>query len=158
MKNLIFFLSLIPLFACSKDDDAPQSTTYQIINDMPIFENDYDYLDGTVWEIVVYCYIGSDIVRQDNIDSIAPLGGKSRLIDVGDNYEKVKVSFKLLPEKSIYYHMAERYYIISFLEIKQGENNIMKINDDTMSSNVLKKITGFGKKNDSLASPHSLPD
>ena len=68
MKTLIpilFFFLL--LFSCKKEEEK---TTYQIVNNLEklsdglityLSENDpamIPYLDGTLHEVIVYCYIG----------------------------------------------------------------------------------------------------
>jgi hypothetical protein len=137
MKNLnpkvIMFLTLFTLIfmGCKKEEDK---TTYQIVNNWEYSPSTLDqYLNGTLWEVVVYCYVGSDIVRQDNIASVEYSGGKSEIIEVPSNFEKVKVSFKLLPEASPNYDMAEnhRLYVVAYTLLSKGTNNLITITGTT---------------------------
>jgi len=102
-----------------------------------------EYLDGSMWKIVVYCYIDSDIVRQDNIDQISADGGKSNMIEVPVNYEKVKVSFKFLLSQSPYYDMTEnhRQYVVAYTSLETGKNNVITITDNTMVGPTLKNAS-----------------
>jgi len=131
MKRLIPVLfAIILLLSCKKEEEK---TTYQIINNMEYDPQTIEYLDGTLWEVVVYCYIGSDIIRQDNIEKVLPAGGKSEMIEVEPNYEKVKVSFKLLPPQSPNYDLSanHRLYVVAYTILEKEKNNIITISGST---------------------------
>ena len=73
MKRIILFAMIVAVsFGCSKDDiSAPTApTTYQVFNNMPYQTPVLPYLDGSFYEVIVYCYVGSDIVKQDNYEKI----------------------------------------------------------------------------------------
>ena len=140
LNALLLLILIVGISACSKKDSEPAKTTYQIINNVDRFTTTSDtYLNGSLWDVVVYSYTGLDIVRQDNIISVSPEGGKSDLIEVPSTYEKVKVSFKLLPRESANYSMASNYrrYIVAFTTLEIGKNNIITINGSTMSGPTL---------------------
>ena len=145
MKNLnpkiamaLTLLTIIFIFmGCKKEEDK---TTYQIVNNWAYSPSTTDqYLNGTLWEVVVYCYNGTDIVRQDNIASVEYSGGKSEVIEVPSNFEKVKVSFKLLPEASPNYDMEEnvRLYVVAYTLLTKGTNNLITITGTTQCSPTL---------------------
>lgn len=132
--SLILFISLI---GCEKEEEK---TTYQIANNFTPLATNTEYLDGTLWEVVVFCYTGTDIVRQDDIALIAPGGGKSEIKEVEPNYEKIKVSFKFLPSQSSNYDMEanHRMYVVAYLMLEKGKNNVITITDNTMVGSTLK--------------------
>ncbi|HEY3373389.1 MAG TPA: hypothetical protein VGK10_21270 [Prolixibacteraceae bacterium] len=147
-KILLIAIMSILFFGCKKDEDSAK-TTYQISNNTTRINTSSDpYLNGTMWEIVVYCYIGSDIVRQDNIVSVSPGGGKSDMIEVPSNYEKIKVSFKFLPPQSAYYDLSlnNRKYVVAYTLLGKGKNSIVSISDDTMSGPTLNSSIKDTKK------------
>lgn len=138
MKNLsqkllvaLSFILFISLIGCEKEEEK---TTYQIINNFPGEDTDVEYLNGTMWEVVVFCYTGTDVVRQDDVAPIAPDGGKSEKIEVEPNFEKIKVSFKLLPSQSPYYNMEanHRQYVVAYLMLEKGRNNVVTFTENTM--------------------------
>ena len=138
MKN-VSLLMLLPLFlfGCSKEseDALVTPTTYQIFNNMAKNTSTMPYLDGSLYEVVVYCYVGVDIVRQDNYDAIAP-GQKTTIKEVPPTYTKIKVSFKFLPPASDYYDMASntRKYIVTYTLLEVEKNTISEINGNSMVS------------------------
>ena len=149
MKTLIpilFFFLL--LFSCKKEEEK---TTYQIVNNLEklsdglityLSENDpamIPYLDGTLHEVIVYCYIGSDIVRTDNLGNISSKGGKSGILEVESNYEKVKVSFLFFPPElpvNLPNHLW-RFHLITTTILEKGKNNIITIASGTSVINSL---------------------
>jgi hypothetical protein len=143
----IFGLALLGFNACDKSEENV-TTTYQIINNTtPINMPDYyeGQLDGTLYEIIVYCYIGDDIARQDNINAVKSGGGTSQKINVENNYDKVKMSFKFLPKENSYYNidLNARRYVQAFSFLTKGENTIITINDNTMIGTSLKSNEQF---------------
>jgi len=142
INALLLFIIVACLTGCKKDEEK---TTYQIINNLEglpswlityLSEDDpgiVKYLDGTLREVIVFCYSGSDIVRNDNLGEISRNGGKSGLIEVEPNYEKVKVSFILTTPESIYYGMSiNRFHVIAYTILEKGKNNIITIASGTM--------------------------
>lgn len=139
MKNVIYlFVAVILFAACEKDESS--KTTYEVVNNSEKFVSSMEYLDGTLWEIVVYQFIGDDIVKQDNLDPIAYGGTTSGKIEVDNNVEKVKLSFKFFPKKSEYYDLSSnnRKYVVAYTYIEEGKNNIIEVDGETMSSGSLK--------------------
>jgi len=118
---------------CKKEDPK---TTYEIINNGAYHESTVPYLDNTMWEVIVFQYIGNDVAKQENIKSIKYGGGTSGKLEISDKIEKIKVSSKLLPiESSIYSSDANyRLYTVSYLFIEKGKNNVFEIDDKTMMS------------------------
>lgn len=136
MKNLIIILSVLLLFvSCQKEEP----TTYQVINNTTRINSSVPFLDGSLYEVVVFLYSGSDIIDEDHIESIEPGGGKSDIIEVHEGCEKVKISFKLLPPESEFYDTEEnsRIYTVSFTLITKEKNNEVIIDDNTMISSNL---------------------
>lgn len=135
MKKLLFIaLALLPFLftGCEKE---PALTTYQVFNNSIKEPSSIEYLDNTLYEVVVYCYVGNDIVRQDNYDLIAP-GAKSPIKEVPSTYTKIKVSFKYLPPASPYYDSStnNRLYCVVYTLITPEINTISEINDESMLS------------------------
>lgn len=143
MKNILFLLILaaVVTLGCKKDEPEPASpTTYQIVNDNEVNESTIEFLDGTLYEIVVFAYTGDDIARQDNVDPVGPSGSKSDIIEVPDTIEKIKISFKFLPKESPYYNLSSnnRKYVVSYTFLEKGKNNQVIIDGQTMVSGELK--------------------
>ena len=134
MRKLLFFALIIILIGGCKKAADPK-TTYQIINNSheaaPI-----EYLDGSLWEVVVYSYTGTTIVRQDSFDQITPDGGKSPVTEVPATYDKIRVSYKFLPAKSAYSALPNnvRIYVVAYTTLEKGKNNIVTMEGTTMIS------------------------
>lgn len=136
MRKALFFTMLVfVFFSCEKDEDSSK-TTYQIINNCTYNESSIDYLDGTMWEIIVIKYIDDDIAGQDNVDPVSPDGGKSDIIEIDNDVEKLKVSYKYLPQESEYYDLDinERKYVAAYTYLDEGENNVITITNSTLVS------------------------
>ncbi|MEO2070787.1 MAG: hypothetical protein ABGW99_05550 [Zunongwangia sp.] len=136
---LLFFLSVL-LFSCSSDDNEPepQITTYRIVNNAERQPNEnVSELDGTLYEVTVLKYIDDDLAGQDDLDPISAGGGKSNKIEISEDVEKIKVSFKWLPESSPYYDILDldRVYTASFTYINVGEDNEIIIDGNTLVRN-----------------------
>ncbi|MCX6237613.1 MAG: hypothetical protein NTY07_08675 [Bacteroidia bacterium] len=135
MKKLIFVLFMILCVSCdeilvpieSATTESP--TTYQISNNLKLYPP-VEFIDGSLWEVVVYYYIGKDIVK---VDSISPvLTDKiSSKIEIPSKYEKIKFSFQLAPKKSQYYSGAAncRRYSENFILLDKGKNVVIEIHD-----------------------------
>jgi hypothetical protein len=136
MKKAFLFVIIIFLFASCKKD---QVTTYQIVNNVSYITPTVEYLDGSIYEIVVFHYKGSDITKQDNITKVASGGGKSEVIEVPATTEKIKVSFKFLPAQSSSYSSLSREYIVAYTIIEEGKNNIVTLTNSTMVSTSITK-------------------
>ena len=143
-STLIVLFSLLLFSACKKE--SIPVTTYYLSNDVTKQISSVPYLDGTMYEVVVYCYKGNDIIRQDNIDPIAPDGEISKKIEVPAEVEKIRVSFKFLPPESSSYSLTSNYrrYVVTSYLLKAGVDNKASLNDDTMLSNTIS--SAFDKK------------
>lgn len=137
MKKILLLACLFVLFiSCEK------TTTYQIVNNSSYAGSSCDgYLDGSMYEVVVFQYIGNDIVKQDNISKISYGGDMSDEIQVDNDIEKVKVSFMMLPRECAYYELPsnKRLYVVAYSYMKEGELTRITIDDNTMVSNSLSK-------------------
>ncbi len=141
MKKVLYLVLMATLMmACKKDDPTPPKTTYQIINNTETSESSIEFLDGSLFEVVIFCYVGNDVARQDNLPAVSSGGGKSELIEVPDSFDKLKVSFKLLPKESPYYNLPAngRKYVVSFSFLQKGKSNQIIIDGLTMVSGELK--------------------
>ena len=132
MKRILFILAIIALVSCKEKE-----TTFQVINNVTEMNSDMEYLDGTLWEVIVFCYRGEDIAKQINLDPIPPEGGVSNIITAEEGIEKVKVSFRFLPEESPFYDLSSNYrmYTVSYTYLTQEDHTEITIDDDTMLSN-----------------------
>ena len=147
MKKILFFLTISSLifFGCKKEKDA----TYQILNNSSKYQSSTQYLDGSIYDVVVFEYRGNDVVKEVNINKISYGGGKSSKITAHEKTEKIKVSFKFLPKESPYYNLSSnnRKYTVQYYYLKKGENIIAEINDKTMiggSLNLSKGKSNYG--------------
>lgn len=124
---------MVVLISCKKEEDM---TTYQIINNAELELTDIQYLDGSMYEVIVFHFKGDDVIHQDEIIKIEAGGGKSEIIDVSDGCEKLKLSFRFLPEQSDLYDIPanSRKYLVDFTVVEQGKNNILTLTGQTMIS------------------------
>lgn len=104
MKKKILTVIITALFltflaSCDRDDLFGSSKSYRIIND---FEAQYTpsnpYLDGSLYEVIVFqLNHREDVIKKDYI-SVIPSGGlASRVIAVPNECEFIQVSFLYLP-------------------------------------------------------------
>ena len=127
---VLLFIATIN-FSCGNKDKV-KTTTYQIINNMTLVPNSVDkYLDYSIYEVWVDCYVGTSIVKTDKFDKIAASGGKSPVTEV--DADKIKISCKILPPASPNYSMPEnaRIYISGFFTIVENTDNVIKIEYET---------------------------
>ena len=131
--SLVLFLSIV-FIGCKKD------TTYQIYNNCTKEQTSVQYLDGSLYEVVIYEYLGNDVIRQVNIDKISSGGGKSDIITANEKTEKIKVSFRLLPKQSAYYNLSSnnRKYTVQYYFLEEGKLTIAEINGNTMVGGSMK--------------------
>lgn len=138
MKKVLFMLPMLAalfLSGCSKDDE-PSVSTFTIINNSEKYESSLDeYMNGTMYEVVVFEYdeVGNNI-GQINVNDIPYSGGKSKPIQVQESCSKVQVSFKLVPPESPFYDLSSnaRLYIVSLGVIKKGGNIDIIVDGETM--------------------------
>lgn len=133
LRNLIYIIIVFVFISgCKKEEEEP--TTYQIVNNNPFYN--YAYSDGSIYEVIVYYYIGTEIVKQENISRISSGGGKTGIIEVNSSYEKLRISFKFIPPTSAYYSSPNnvRYYIAASKRLEKGINNTVTLTGDTQIS------------------------
>jgi hypothetical protein len=157
MKRVLFIVLtavfLLAFIGCEKEDENKEikKTSYQVSNKSEQITTPLDeYFDGSLWEVVVYCYIGDDIVRQDNFERVVP-GGKSEIKEVPDDFEKIKVSFKMAPKQSKFYDSSAnaRLYTVSYTLLSKGANTIAELDGQTMVSKTLKSSSSqYEEKNE----------
>jgi len=137
MKTKLFtFIAFVLLMASCTKDKEPVVTTYQVFNNCTSYYTSYDpYLNASLYEVVVYCYAGTDIVRQDNYTKIA-VGEKTALKEVPETVTKIKISYKVLPPESTYYSdiSNNRGYVVAFTLIEPGKNVVAELKDNSMVS------------------------
>jgi hypothetical protein len=145
MKKLLFAFAIV-LFclSCRKEQQPP--TTYQIFNNSNRIYTNIEYLDGSMYEVIVYHYNRSSVVRQDTIDEILTNGGETKMIDVPANSDLFRISFKFLPSKSPRYNDSwnTRFYLTDYKIINRGDNNIFGVNGGSYISD---KISESDKNN-----------
>lgn len=133
---MAMILPMLVFTSCSKDDKA-EISTFTIINNFK-YETNFDkYINGTMYEVVVFEYDeNGNNIGQINIDDV-PSGGKSNAIPVQESCAKVQISFMMLPKESPYYDLPanKRKYVVSLWVIRKGENIDITINENTMISN-----------------------
>ena len=134
MKKMLF-VALVSLLLISCKDE-PLISTYQVFNNTSSYSSSVPYLDGSMYEVVVFCYAGNDVVREDNFTKIA-IGGKTPIKEVTESITKIKVSFKFLPAASSVYSTATRQYVVAYTLIEPGKNVISEINDNSMTSGTM---------------------
>ena len=130
LRIVTFTVIVFAFFSgCKKNEDP---TTYQIINNCPFYN--YEYFNGTLYDIIVYHYVGTEKVDQGNIASLSSSGGKSKIVEVGSNCDKIRFSFKFISPSSSLYSTSKnaRYYIVASKKIVRGKNNIVTLTGNTM--------------------------
>ena len=146
MKKLfIYALLLLALGACKE-----KVTTYYVVNNYEGFETIYDeYLDGTLYEVVVFCYEGENIVKQDNLEPIPPGGGSSEIRELPEQVERLVVSFQMVPKESAFYDfdVNDRVYTVTEFLLNPGEENEIVIDGKTMMRKSLLSTENFALKN-----------
>ena len=147
MKKLFLLLTLFAVVSCS-EEDVPEVkiTSYQITNNMDTYESDYEFLDGTLYDVIVFKFIEDDLAGEDQLDAISPDGGTSDVIEIDEQVTKIKVSFKFLPERSEQYDLAERRYLASYTFITKDINNEVEINGNSMIQGTLRSQNTSLKK------------
>lgn len=135
MKLIIYLLILVFFISCdqallpTESSSIESATTFQITNNLKLYPA-VEYIDGSLWEVIVYYYIGQDIVK---VDSLSPVltGEISSKIEVPSTYEKFKFSFQLAPKKSQYYSGSAncRRYSENFTLLEKNNNTDVEIHD-----------------------------
>lgn len=135
MKANLLIISLVALMLSSCDALTEKNeSNIRVVNNIKKEDSGIKYLNGSLYEVVVYQMNGDDIVETDNIDKVESGGGFSRNIEVEDNCTRVRISFKLLPEASPLYDMDEnsRQYVVQTWYVKKGKTVDIDINGETL--------------------------
>jgi hypothetical protein len=135
MKCIIYLLILVFFISCdqallpTESSSIESATTFQISNNLKLYPA-VEYIDGSLWEVIVYYYIGQDLIK---VDSLSPVltGTISSKIAVPSTYEKFKYSFQLAPKKSQYYSGCAncRRYSENFTLFEKNNNTVVEIHD-----------------------------
>jgi uncharacterized lipoprotein YehR (DUF1307 family) len=143
MKRLLFVAVAVCLAlysGCKKEDDT--KTTFTIVNKGTKFNSGLQYFDGTLWDVIAFCYKGTDVVQQISVGDIAYGGGKSKAIEVNADVEKIKISYQSMSEKSVDFdsEIFTRSYTVSVFYVKKGSNTEIIIDDNTFIKHSLSAI------------------
>lgn len=136
MKKLMLLLFIVSGLLLTGCEPEPVISTYQVFNNSSHYSSSVPYLDGSMYEVVVFCYAGNDVVREDNFTKIA-VGEKTQMKEVTESITKIKVSFKFLPAASSVYSTATRQYVVAYTLIEPGKNVISEINDNSMTKGTM---------------------
>jgi hypothetical protein len=135
IKKITFVLFIIFCISCNENLVPTESrltetpTTYQISNNLNLYPPE-EFIDGSLWEIIIYYFIGNEIVKIDSIEPVLT-GEISSKIIIPSSYQKLKFSFQFAPKKSLYYLGCAncRRYSENFTLIEKGKNTIIEIHD-----------------------------
>jgi hypothetical protein len=135
MKKLIFVIFMIFCISCDENLVPTESrltetpTTYQISNNLKLYPPE-EFIDGSLWEVIIYYFIENEIVKVDSIEPVLT-GEMSPKIKIASSYQKLKFSFQFAPRKSLYYLGCAncRRYSGNFTFIEKGKNIIIEIHD-----------------------------
>lgn len=143
MKNLFLVLTMMSVLLFSTGCEEEQlPTTYQIVNHGETYYSEYDpYLNGTLYDVVVFCYLNDDIVRQDNLGDLE-VGESTKIKEVPETYTKIKMSYKMLPEESAFYDILDisRSYVVGYTLLEPGKNVVLEITSQTMISSSIDRV------------------
>ena len=139
MKKILLFSMLVSIVfvGCKKE------TTYQVFNNCSPHKSEIEpLLNGTLYEVVIFEYLGEDIVMQKNVKKIE-VGKKSEEFIMHGKAEKIKVSFVMIPKESQFYNiLGTRYYTVQYFYFDEGKLTLAEINDKTMMSESPKSSKG----------------
>ena len=91
-------------------------------------------LNSTFYNAKLMLYNGSDFIGEIALGDITPGGGKSQIIELDDNVEKVKVRFNFLPSYQTQFDNPIKYTAQFYLNNANEENEIT-LTDETLVSN-----------------------
>mgnify|MGYP003589026556 FL=1 len=127
MMFLMILSSVILMNSCKK----PATVVVQN-NVTPV---DYGYgLNSTLYNANLMLYNGSDFIGEIALGDITPGGGKSQIVELEDNVEKVKVRFNFLPSYQTQFDNPIKY-TAQFYLINANEENEITLTDETLVSN-----------------------
>jgi len=124
---LLVLLMLAP--ACGK-----RTITYQILNNRTYDPSvEAGELDGTLYNLTVFCYIDGYIALQDNLDPVASGGGLSYEQEVPASVERVRIAFTNAPTEAEEFQEAEGFlrFTHETFYLDSWGNTVIEINDST---------------------------
>lgn len=152
MKEIFIFLTLFSVifFSGCLNNTAQKKTSYQIKNDLTKDTTSYsryyyglrlekDFDDGTLYEIIVYCFNSDDeIVYKDFLGNIKP-GSKSKKFIVSDEIVRIKVSYKDIPYVAYIpnnygpsEYLNRRSVNVYYYKLSKGKCTSISIRDTTL--------------------------
>ncbi len=118
---------------------------------------DYGYgLNNTLYSANLMLYKGSDFIGEIALGDITPGGGKSQIVELEDNVEKVKVRFNFFPSYQTQFDNPIKY-TAQFYLINANADNQISITGETLVSNSPDK-KGEGKVGDIVKTEKSKMD
>lgn len=137
---LMVLFAAILFSSCTKDSEQLDPTTLTVTNNTDFYDSGDEYLNGSLYEVIVFTYIGDNVSGQISIDDIAYGGGSIENIELPDKTEKVRLSFKMLPPESPFYdnYINFRRYTVSYYYIDVNKKNQVLIDGSTMMTGTLK--------------------
>jgi hypothetical protein len=140
-KILLFTIALlvsILFWGCTQTENG--DTTYQISNKVTKIDSADPYLNGSLYEVIIYEYSGNNVVSEMEIDKIS-VNGKTSIFTAEEKTNTIRISFRLLPKASPNYNIPEnsRKYTVQYYSLKKGKLTVVEIDDDTRITNELKK-------------------
>ena len=126
MKKLTILLAILPLlFSCTDS----KLTTYQVTNTSSNSPSYTSYLDGNIYEVEVYCFSGSTVIRTDYYPVIRK-GETTKPKETPISCDRVYVSFRFIPQGYSGYNTISnrRRYSKSSVSIEDGKNTVVKAN------------------------------
>jgi len=135
MKKLYIMLMFGLLFtSCntnilmSENSEKISDTTIQISNNLHLYPAE-EFIDGSLWDVIVYYYVGTEMVKSDSIGDVLT-GSISEKILIDSKFTKLKFSFQFAPKKSIYFFgVANCRRFSSFINLEVNQNNAIEIHD-----------------------------
>jgi len=134
MKKILISIVLLFVFSsCTKViinesiDYNTELTTFCIINNLKLYPS-IEYIDGSLWEVIVYYYAGNALIDYQVADPILT-GEQSKLINVPIGTDGIIYSFKFAPKKSIYYNNINCRRYSEFIKLIKGKNTKIEIHD-----------------------------
>ena len=123
MKNILLLSFIVIIFSGCKKYETP--TSFQIVNNVAKYQSETEFLDGSMYDVVVYVYSAKTLLKTINISKINPNEGMSNIYEV-KGADNIQVIFKSLPAGPVL-HSG----LLSFTSkwtLKIGTNNIIYYN------------------------------
>lgn len=134
---LVIIATSISIFSSCKDD---VQKSYRVTNNHPYITSSIEYANGSLYEVIVFQYRGSDIIFEDNLGTIKYGGESSRIINAKESCDKVRVSFQFIPKDSSgdYSFYSNRFYTEKYFYLEDGKTKEIKIDSTIMITAILK--------------------